>query len=52
VIGRASGQWSVQFTRRFMNSDGTIGGVVVASLNPAHFAAFYDKFDLGSARSR
>ena len=48
VVGRASGQWSVQFTRRFMRDDGTIGGVVVASLNPAHFTTFYDKFDLGS----
>jgi diguanylate cyclase (GGDEF)-like protein len=51
VIGRASGQWSVQFTRRFLKSDGTIGGVVVASLNPVHFAVFYDKIDLGSSGS-
>ena len=49
VIGRASGHWSVQFTRRFLNNDGTIGGVVVASLNPVHFTSFYDKFDLGSS---
>ncbi|MGE0035830.1 MAG: EAL domain-containing protein [Xanthobacteraceae bacterium] len=49
VVGRASGQWSVQFTRRFMRNDGIIGGVVVASLNPAHFTTFYDKFDLGSS---
>ncbi len=49
VIGRASGQWSVQFTRRFLNKDGTIGGVVVASLNPAHFTSFYDKIDLGTS---
>jgi hypothetical protein len=39
VIGRASGHWSVQFTRRFLNKDGTIGGVVVASLNPVHFTS-------------
>src|SRR4051812_45996173 len=51
VIGRASGQWSVQFTRRFMHDDGTVGGVVVASLNPAHFTAFYDKIDLGPSAS-
>jgi diguanylate cyclase (GGDEF)-like protein len=49
LVGRASGQWSVQFTRRFMRKDGTIGGVVVASMNPAHFTTFYDKFDLGSS---
>ena len=51
VVGRASGHWSVQFTRHFLNRDGTIGGVVVASLNPAHFTAFYDKIDLGSSGS-
>ena len=51
VIGRASGQWSVQFTRRFLRNDGTIAGVVVASLNPGHFTAFYDKIDLGPSAS-
>jgi diguanylate cyclase (GGDEF)-like protein len=51
VIGRASGQWSVQLTRRFNNRDGSIGGVIVISLNPEHFTAFYDKIDLGPAAS-
>src|SRR5882672_12927691 len=32
LIGRASQQWSVQFTRRIMRGDGTVGGVVVASM--------------------
>src|SRR5438876_2747201 len=41
VVGRASGKWSVQFTRRFLNSDQTFGGVVVASLNPDHLTKFY-----------
>jgi diguanylate cyclase (GGDEF)-like protein len=51
VVGRASGAWSVQFTRRFLKPDGTIGGVVVASMNPVHFTSFYDKIDLGSSGS-
>jgi diguanylate cyclase (GGDEF)-like protein len=51
VIGRASGQWSVQLSRRFDNSDGSFGGAVVISLNPEHFTSFYDKIDLGSATS-
>jgi diguanylate cyclase (GGDEF)-like protein len=51
VIGRASGQWSVQLSRRFANSDGSFGGVVVVSLNPEHFTNFYDKIDFGSAAS-
>jgi diguanylate cyclase (GGDEF)-like protein len=48
LIGRASGQWSVQLTRRFNNSDGSFGGVIVASLNPLHFTTFYNKIDFGS----
>ena len=51
VLGRASNKWSVQLTRRFLTPDGNFGGVVVASLNPAHFAEFYEKIDLGSSTS-
>jgi diguanylate cyclase (GGDEF)-like protein len=51
VVGRASGQWSVQLTRRFNNRDGSLGGVLVISMNPEHFTAFYDKIDLGPAAS-
>ena len=51
VIGRTSGKWSVQFSRRFLNQDGSFAGVVVASLNPEHLTKFYDKIDLGSAAS-
>ncbi|WP_439360668.1 bifunctional diguanylate cyclase/phosphodiesterase [Bradyrhizobium sp. DASA03007] len=49
VVGRASGKWSVQFTRRFVNSDQTFGGVVVASLNPDHLTKFYNNINFGSA---
>jgi PAS domain-containing protein len=51
VIGRASGKWSVQFTRRFANKDGTFGGVVVASLDPEHFTKFYNRIDFGTSLS-
>jgi diguanylate cyclase (GGDEF)-like protein len=51
VVGRASGKWSIQVTRRFLNSDGSFGGVVVASLNPEHFTNFYDRIDFGSSVS-
>jgi diguanylate cyclase (GGDEF)-like protein len=51
LVGRASGQWSVQFTRRFMRDDGSVGGVVVASMNPAHFTSFYDRIDFGGSAS-
>ncbi|MGE3148292.1 MAG: diguanylate cyclase, partial [Pseudorhodoplanes sp.] len=51
VVGRASRQWSVQLTRRFLNKDGSFGGVVVASLRPEHLTRFYDQIDFGSSAS-
>ncbi|MFL9828259.1 PAS-domain containing protein, partial [Rhodoplanes sp. SY1] len=51
LVGRISGKWSVQFTRRFLNTDGSFAGVVVASLDPAHLTQFYDKIDLGPSAS-
>jgi diguanylate cyclase (GGDEF)-like protein len=51
AIGRVSGRWSVQVTRRFSNADMSFGGVVAASLKPDHFTAFYDKIDFGSSAS-
>jgi diguanylate cyclase (GGDEF)-like protein len=51
VVGRISGRWSVQCSRRFSNSDGSFAGVVVASLNPEHLTKFYDKIDFGTSAS-
>lgn len=51
LVGRVSGKWSVQFTRRFLNKDNSFAGVVVASLDPVHLTKFYNKIDLGSAAS-
>ena len=51
LIGRASNKWSVQFTRRFSNKDGSFAGVVVASMDPSHFTGFYDKIKLGGTTS-
>ncbi len=51
VIGRVSRQWSVQFTRRFLNGEGKFGGVVVTSLSPAHLTDFYNRIDFGSSTS-
>lgn len=47
MIGRASGKWSVQLTRKFQAKDGSFGGVVVASLDPAHLTKFFAAIDLG-----
>jgi len=47
VIGRASGKWSIQLTRRLENKDGSFKGVAVASFDPNFFADYYRKIDLG-----
>lgn len=51
VVGRASGKWSVQFTRRFRDKDGNFAGVIVASLNPEHLTRFYQSMEIGSTGS-
>ena len=47
LIGRASGKWSVQMTRKFVDNHGAFAGVVVASLDPAHLTNFFTAIDLG-----
>lgn len=47
VLGRSSGQWTVQVTRRLEYPDGSFGGVAVASLSPLYFSDFYKSVDLG-----
>jgi diguanylate cyclase (GGDEF)-like protein len=51
VLGRRTGRWSVQFTRRFLDRKGAFAGIVVASLDPYYLTKFYDNIDLGSAAS-
>jgi PAS domain S-box-containing protein len=47
VIGRVSGKWSVQLTRRYLKANGQFGGVVVASFDPSHFKNLFSLVDLG-----
>ena len=49
VLGRASGKWSVQFTRPYKDMDGEFGGVIVISLDPAHLSRIYSELKLGSS---
>lgn len=48
VIGRISRQWSIQATRRINRPDGSFGGVVIVSENPAYLTdGFYTSAALG-----
>lgn len=48
VLGRATGQWSIQLTRRITRSDGSFGGVVVVSVAVDYFTQFYRELRMGS----
>jgi len=48
VLGRISGTWQIPMSLRIAKADGSFGGVVVLSLDPDSFAAFYRKADIGA----
>jgi PAS domain S-box-containing protein len=47
LVGRASGRWSMQITRRITDVDGTFRGVVIVSVDPQYFSNFFDQIELG-----
>ena len=47
VLGRATGKWTIQLTRRLTDSTGAFDGVLVASLDPYHLSKFFESIDLG-----
>ncbi|MBP2666240.1 MAG: hypothetical protein H6Q76_1220, partial [Firmicutes bacterium] len=51
VMGRSSGKWALQMTRRINKPDGSFGGAVVVSVDPFYFTAFYKELDLGKNSS-
>ena len=49
TTGRVSGKNVIQFTRRLETKDGSFGGVILISIEPASFFSFYDASRLGKA---
>jgi hypothetical protein len=51
IVLRATGNSSIQFTRRLRKPDGSFGGVIVASVNPVFAEQFYNSVKLGAHSS-
>lgn len=47
LLGRASGKWSIQYSRAVINNDGKLIGAVVISIDPTYFSGFYRQVDIG-----
>lgn len=47
-VGRVSGKWSVNISRRVNRTDGSFGGVVIAGIAIDYFDRFYKEVDLGT----
>jgi PAS domain S-box-containing protein len=47
VLGRVSGKWSIQVTRRLEDAGGGFAGVVVISIDPSYLGQFFETVDLG-----
>lgn len=47
VLGKVSGKWTIQLSRRISDAQGHALGVVVASLDPSYFEDVYRGVDVG-----
>ena len=51
LLGRASGQLSIQLSRRLRKPDGSFGGVIVSSIDPKFAQQFHQSSELGDQSS-
>src|SRR5262245_22759274 len=47
ILGKVTGKWTIQLTRRIILPDGAFGGVIVASVDPSRFSRLYNAIDVG-----
>lgn len=47
IRSKSTGDWIITVSRRFNLSDGSFGGVVLATINMNYFRSFYDRFSIG-----
>jgi hypothetical protein len=47
VLGKVSGKWTIQLSRKISDAQGQHPGVVVASLDPSYFEDVYRGVDVG-----
>jgi len=47
LLGRVTGKWAFQISRRINKADDSFGGIIYASVDPAYFSSFYQQADLG-----
>ncbi len=47
VLGKVSKLWTIQVSRKLLDKDGKLAGVVVASVNPTYFQGVYSFVKLG-----
>ncbi len=51
VLGRTTGKWSINMTRRINHPDGSYGGTAVISVDPYYFTGFYQSVPVGKNSS-
>ena len=51
VLGRTTGKWSINMTRRINQPDGSYGGTAVISVDPYYFTGFYQSVPVGKNSS-